>query len=342
MVNNSAYRKMIELIFNLPEQLTIGMELGAHFQLFPGTGIDNVVISAMGGSAIGGDVVRMVLSQEINLPVTVQRDYHLPFGVSSRTLCVVSSYSGNTEETLTAYAAAKAKGAKLISITSGGKLAEKARRDGVPLLIIPGGMPPRCAIGLLSVPLLVILNRLGICRSFEPDIAETSRLLKKNLPGWGRGAKKMSRKINNRFCIIYSTSRALDVVAYRWQCQLNENAKILAHWGTLPEQSHNELMGYGAPEFLNGKIVLVVLTDQTSHNRTILRLHQLVKLIDRTLAEKMILKTAGHSLLARLFSLIVRGDLISVELARLRGVDPMVIPRIERLKRALSSLRRGS
>jgi glucose/mannose-6-phosphate isomerase len=332
---------MIDLIFSQPEQLATGQELGIGCRLFRVRTIENVVVSAMGGSAIGGDVTRTILGQEINLPVVVQRDYHLPVGVTNRTMLVAISYSGNTEETLTAYDEAKKKTAKIIAITSGGKLAEKARQDGVPLLVIPGGMPPRCALGLVTVPLLVVLNRLGVCRSYVPDIQETARLLEKNLSGWHRWAKMASRRFAERFFIIYSTSRLLDVAAYRWQCQLNENAKMLAHWGALPEQSHNELMGYGAPKYLNRKVALFAFIDRTTHYRTVLRLQQMLRLIGDVLAAKLILETAGRTALARLFSIIVRGDLLSVELARERGVDPMVIPKIDRLKQTLAGKGRG-
>jgi glucose/mannose-6-phosphate isomerase len=332
---------MTALIFSLPEQLATGQALAARCRLFPGGAIDRVVVSAMGGSAIGGDVARILLEQEANVPVVVQRDYLLPPWVTAQTLVVAISYSGNTEETLTAYAAAKRKRAKIITITSGGKLAEKARQDGVPLLIIPGGLPPRCALGLVSIPLLVILNRLGVCRSYEPDIRETVRLLQKNLPGWSRWARRVSRNLSGCFFIVYSTSRLLDMAAYRWQCQLNENAKMLAHWGTLPEQSHNELMGYGAPAELNQKIALVALIDRTTHPRTILRLKQMIWLIDDVLSEKLVLTAAGRTALARLFSIIVRGDLLSVELARQRGVDPMVIPKIDLLKQTLARRKEG-
>lgn len=328
---------MIELIFNLPEQLAAGQAIGTVGALFPRTVIDNVVVAGMGGSAIGAELVRILLEAEGEKRITVVRDYSFAGEVTARTLVLAISYSGNTEETLTIYQAARKQKAKIISITSGGRLAEISRRDGVPLVTIPEGMPPRCAIGLICGSLLMLFHRLGLCRSFESDIKETARLIEHNLPGWQRWARRITQRMTNRFIIVYSTCRLLDVAAYRWQCQLNENSKLLAHWGILPEQSHNELMGYGAPDFLNRQMVLIALTDRSTHPRTIIRLEEMLRLVNQTLADRLILSARGRSLMARLFSHIVRGDLFSVELARHRGVDPMVIPKIDRLKEVLVS-----
>ncbi len=339
VVNNTGYQRMKELISGLPEQLNTAWEIASGVPFSSKSAIDQVIVGAMGGSAMGADIVRSILEAEGERWLTVVRDYSLPAGISDQTLVLAISYSGNTEETIAVYDAAVKQQAKVVVITSGGKLAEKARQDGVPLILIPGGMPPRCAIGLMSVAILVVLNRLGCCRSFLSDIRETGRLVRMNLPVWHRWAVRLSRKIVDRFIIVYSTSRLLDTAAYRLQCQLNENAKMLAHWGTLPEASHNEIMGFGAPVFLDGKVAVIALVDPTSHLRTLVRLGQMLKLIQGTIAENVRLESAGRSGCARLFSQVVRGDLLSIELARRRNVDPMVIPKIDRLKLVLTQKR---
>jgi len=346
---------MMNLIFGLPDQFDqrekIGWTISGRANLpvcFPDANArlkpcptENIVIAGMGGSAISGDVIRTLFWDEGALPVLVWRDYLLPRAVTAHTLFIAISYSGNTEETLCAYSQAKRKGSQIIVITSGGKLSELAKRDGFALLTIPKGMPPRAAIGFLTVAMLTALNRLGLCRSYEQDIRETARLLRRRMGFYRQRAQGISRVLAGRLPLVYSTSRLLDVGAYRWQCQLNENAKIMCHIGQLPEQNHNEIMGLGAPEFLARQAVIIALVDRRTHPRTRLRLRTTLKLIKDAYAKAVVIQSEGRSALARLFSVMVIGDFVSVVLAKTRGVDPMVIPKIDELKQMLAQIRRG-
>ncbi len=326
---------MRQMVFGFPEQLlrawTIGMQ--CHFNFKRKAGFDNVVIAGMGGSAIGGDVVRTVLGEETTLPVLVWRDYQLPPGVNRKTLVFVSSCSGNTEEALSAYEETKRCSGQVVVITSGGKLAAMAQGDRIPLVLVPGGMPPRASIGFMSVPMLAVLYHLGLCRSYEADVHEASRLIERRRQYWWREAKRSARFLFNRWPIIYSLSRLLDVAAYRWQCQFNENAKVLAHWGCLPEASHNEIMGFGSAA--TPAPVLFGLVDRSTHPRTILRWRQMLKLIRGAYTRARLVRSEGRLPLARLLGIIVVGDLISVALAEQRGVDPIAILKIEQLKHDL-------
>lgn len=335
-MNRVKDKTMLKLIYQLPEQLDRAVVLGKECPLLKKNEVENVVIAGMGGSAIGGDIVRAVVNEERVLSVTVWRDYRLPSTVGEKTILVLISYSGNTEETLTAYEDGRRRRAQIFVVTSGGKMAAMAKGDHFPLLLVPTGMPPRAAIGYMSIPILILLSRLKLCRDYTPDVVETRRLLRRGMGGWRRGAAFLSRLILNRLPIVYSTARLLDVVAYRWQCQLNENAKMLCHSGQLPEQSHNEIMGFGAPEFLGRKLYPIVLVDKNSHSRTLLRLKEMRRLVGKEWAGMRIVKTSGSSPLARIFSAVVMGDLLSVALARRRGVDPMGIPGIDELKQALA------
>ncbi len=335
------YEEMLSLIYRLPEQLRDAWVIGCQCPVGKMRVVRNIVATGMGGSAIGGDLVRTVLLAETAVPVLVWRDYQLPGGVDKNTVVFASSYSGNTEETIAVYREARKRGAQIFVLTSGGKLAEMAQRDGVSLIIVPGGIPPRAAIGFMSVPILAVLNRLGLLRSYEQDIEETVSLLQARIDSWRRQAAVLSRLLFERIAIIYSTSRVLDWVAYRWQCQLNENAKVIAHSGCLPEQSHNEIMGFGAPAFINNKIFIIGLGDErTTHERTEIRFQNMLALIRGHIAGVRIFTTEGKSLLAKMFSLSVLGDLISVMLAKRRGVDPVSIPRIDELKLSLEKGKR--
>ncbi|MGQ9708659.1 MAG: SIS domain-containing protein, partial [bacterium] len=163
-MNSPGYQRMLELIFNIPEQFEQAEKIGWGCRIKNLQEVKNIVVVGVGGSAITGDVIRTIFLQESSLPVLVWRDYYLPAAVTKRTLLFVISYSGNTEETLTAYQEAKRRGSQIVVITSGGKLAERARSDGFEILVVPAGMPPRSALGLLTISMLTALNRLGLCR----------------------------------------------------------------------------------------------------------------------------------------------------------------------------------
>lgn len=338
-MNSAGYNKMIRLIFGLPQQLELGKKIGAECPIPNRRKFEGVVIAGMGGSAIGGDIVRTLMLQECFMPVIVWRDYQLPPVISKRTLFFAISYSGNTEETLSAYNEAKRREWEVVALTSGGRLAEKARRDGFPVMLVPAGMPPRAAIGFLTIPVLVVLSRLGIYHQCEKDIKETARLLSRQMDEWHKKAVEMSRVLDGHLPIVYSTSRLLDVAAYRWQCQLNENAKVMCHIGQLPEQTHNEIMGLDAPGFFSRKGVLIGLIDRTTSPRTVFRFRATLKLCKEAFSRFVLVNSEGRSDLTRLFSVMVMGDLVSVALAKRRGVDPMAIPKIDKLKSILARYR---
>jgi len=336
VVNSSGYYKMLKLIYSLPKQFELGLEFGSECPLLEKGDFFNVVIAGMGGSAIGGDIVRTLLLEKSQFPVIVWRDYRLPPAVSSRSLFFAVSYSGNTEETLAAYNEAQRRKSYCIAITTGGKLAQRAKGDGTPLIELPAGMPPRAAIGFLTIPILMILKRFGLYPDCQNEVKETSSLLDQQLPSWRKKALRLSRLLLGKLPVIYSTSRLLDVAAYRWQCQLNENAKVMCHIGQLPEQSHNEIMGLGSPGFLTQKGVLIGLFDRTTHPRTAFRLRSTLKLCKSAFSDAVLIKSQGRSELTRLFSVMVMGDLVSVALAKRREVDPIAIPRINNLKLILA------
>ncbi|MEO0005374.1 MAG: bifunctional phosphoglucose/phosphomannose isomerase [candidate division WOR-3 bacterium] len=338
-MNSSGYNKMLNLIFSLPEQFELGLNIGFECGLIKPKVIENVVIAGMGGSAIGGDIVRTLSLQTGSLPVIVWRDYRLPQAVSPRTLFFAVSYSGNTEETLAAYREAKRCKSQVIAISSGGRLAQMAKHDGLPLLSVPTGMPPRAAIGLLTIPILVVLSRFGLYPDCKKGIRDTARLLGRRLHNWHKRAQRISRLLDGNLPIVYSTSRLLDVAAYRWQCQLNENAKVMCHIGQLPEQNHNEIMALSSPRFLAQKGVLIGLFDRTTHPRTIFRFRATLNLCKDAFSRFIFVNSEGRSALARLFSVMIIGDLVSVALAKRRGVDPMAIPKIDELKSMLASYR---
>lgn len=304
-----------------------------------------IVFSGLGGSAIGGDLVKSYLYFESKLPILVFREYNLPAFLDEDTLVFISSYSGNTEETLSAYQEAKARGAHLVCISSDGKLKENCLNDGFSFIEIPAGFPPRCALGYLSIIPLVILERLGIVSSKEEDIKEVISILKdlKNNclnPQIGQKeniAKYIAKKIFNKFVFIYSTSINFDVAATRLRAELNENAKSLATSHLFPEMNHNEIEGFKNPAKLFKNFIVLLFNDKGIHPRVKKRMEITKEILKKEGLLCIEISSWGESLLSRIFSLIYIGDFISFYLSILYGIDPTPVDRITYLKKRLIS-----
>ncbi|MDD3024618.1 MAG: bifunctional phosphoglucose/phosphomannose isomerase, partial [Syntrophomonadaceae bacterium] len=260
--------KMMEYLYQLPAQFDYSLKMNfdiveSYKQVF-----ENVVISGLGGSAIGGDILRTFALSKASLPVVVNRDYDCPAFVSPKTLVLVVSYSGNTEETISSYKQARAQGAAIICISSGGKLESMAREDGCALLKIPGGMVPRAATGLLFAPAALILENLGIISGVKADIEESIKVLENMrqslIPDNGiadNPAKQIAAKMKGTIPVIWGTAGFSEVAALRWKAQINENAKSPAYYNTFPELNHNEIVGFEAPEDLLSRITVIILQD---------------------------------------------------------------------------------
>jgi glucose/mannose-6-phosphate isomerase len=280
----------------------------------------------------------------MKLPVFVNRNYTLPEFVSSKTLLVASSYSGNTEETLSAYREAKRKKAKIVALTSGGTLQTLAKKDGIPCVTIPSGLPPRCALGYAFFLPLVLLQRLGIGKNQSREIKETVRLIR-NLRDkkLGKGivtarntAKRIARNVYGKFPVIYGAQDHIDSVVTRWRGQLGENSKTLSSSHVLPEMNHNEIVGWKNPHSLLMKCIVIILRDKGDHPRIKRRTDITKRIIEQSGVKTIELYSIGKSLLARMFSLIYIGDYMSFYLAILNREDPTPVDRISYLKKLLA------
>jgi glucose/mannose-6-phosphate isomerase len=331
------YAAMLHLVLGLPAQLTAALEAATRVVPLRMKRPSTVVVAGMGGSAIGGDVARCILQETAPVPIVVCRDYRLPGYCGQDTLLFAVSYSGNTEETLAAYANGVRRSCRTMCVTSGGALLRETERRGHPVCRVPAGLPPRAAIGYLTLPLLVSLGRLGFCRNVASDVRSTVKLLVRRRRAMQVRSRRLAGLLLNRLPVVYSTSRLLDVAADRWRCQLNENAKVLCHTSVLPEHNHNEIVGMGSPVPVARSTAIVTLRDRETHRRTRLRYRLLLDIVRGTYGRAVEIASDGRSRLERLFSLIMLGDLVSVELARLRRVDPMGVERIDELKRRLAA-----
>ena len=264
---------MLSLIGFFPQQAREASLIGSKFKL-PDRykrKYTNIVCAGLGGSAIGADIMRSYTAGEAQIPISVLRNYTLPNFVGKASLVIVSSYSGNTEETLSAYRDARNRGAKIIAITSGGQILKMAKADGNACVIIPSGLPPRCALGLSFFPLLAIMSKIGVIKDKTKDVDETIKVLKdlnaKSIGAEVAEAKNLAKRIafnlHEKYAIIYSGQDHIDCVATRWRGQIAENSKALSSSHVFPEMNHNEIVGWDNPKKLIKKFVAVILRDKS-------------------------------------------------------------------------------
>ncbi|OGC77721.1 MAG: bifunctional phosphoglucose/phosphomannose isomerase [candidate division Zixibacteria bacterium RBG_16_40_9] len=340
-------KHMHQLLVSFPSQLDRSITLTHSFPLpnWKNFKFGNLVLAGMGGSAIGGDLVRSYLSYQLKIPFQICRHYLLPNFVTKNSSVLVSSYSGNTEETLSAYALARKRKAKIIAITSGGKLFQLAKKDKVPVLLIPGGLPPRAALGYSFGPWLILLSRLGLIKNQTALLKETVSFLAKQMVKYEKStttsknqAKRLAERLYQKIPIIYSGCDCFDAVATRWKQQICENAKNLAFVNFFPEFNHNELVGWQNKENSKHEFVVLFLKDKDDHKRVKARMEIVKGIIKKQKIEVIEIESQGKSLLSRMFYLIQLGDWTSFYLAMLNGVDPTPIKVIDYLKYQLERI----
>ena len=296
-----------------------------------------LVICGMGGSAIGADLATAAIGLRATAPITTIRGYDLPEWVGADTLVVCASYSGNTEETLHCFERAGAAGAPRIAVTTGGKLAEAARAAGdVPVIGVPSGMQPRAAVVYMTVAALQCAELAGAAPSLRGEIEEAAQLAAELSKQWGPDVeesqpKAIAHAIEGRIPVVYG-GRTTTAAARRWRAQLNENSKLPAFFGDLPEAHHNEVVGWHhAGDALFG----IVLETAGEHERMVRRFDVTADVMEAAGFEALRVEGRGVSPTAQVMSLVLLGDLVSVYLAVLRGIDPTPVEEIEGLKKRL-------
>jgi len=337
---------MLELIESFPDQCQDAKCIGDEFELPKAfkRSYKNIVCTGLGGSAIGADLARSYITEDAQIPILVNRDYTLANFVNEDTLVVASSYSGNTEETLSAYHEALSRGSNIIAITSGGKLGKAAKEDGFPCLAIPEGFPPRCALGYSFFPLLAVLSKIGIIRDQAgsiDDAIHNLRKLKDSRIGYkvqhkDNPAKIIAAEIFGKLPVIYASHNHIDAVVTRWRGQLAENSKTLSSGHLFPEMNHNEIVGWENPKDALKECVAVILRDAGDHPRISRRMDLTKNLLKKNKVKVLEVSSSGHELLARIFSLVYIGDFVSFYLAILNGIDPTPVEKITYLKKELA------
>ena len=314
---------MLKVIEGFPHQCRTALELPKGMSV--SGKINKIVVAGMGGSAVGGDLLRIYMRNS-KIPVFVVRDYKVPNFVDENTLVFAVSYSGNTEETLSAFEDAVRKKAKIVAVTSGGELAVRAKKA----IKIPSGMQPRAALGYTFFPVLGVLANSNIIDVKTSEINEMLDVLGKTSEFKNAG-EALAKKIGNRMPIVYA-SELIGAVAYRWKTQFNENSKIAAAWHTFSEMNHNEIAGYQT--MTKDKFISIFIRDKEDNERIKKRM-ELTKEIISTKVDVEEVFTKGEYFLTRIFSAIHYGDFASYYLALQNKINPTPVAVIENLKKRL-------
>ncbi|UCG12735.1 MAG: bifunctional phosphoglucose/phosphomannose isomerase [Deltaproteobacteria bacterium] len=346
--NISNYRQfdklgMLDHLHAFPEQCQKAWEKVQRFELpHLHTRISNVVILGMGGSAIGGDFVRRLAMTEANASAWVHRDYGLPAFVDENTLVIASSYSGNTEETLSAFTKSLGTRSKKLAITSGGKLKELAQKEGIPVFIIDYQAPPRAAFPHSFVPLVGIFQKLGLLGDKSADMQEAVDVLKRLSgelieanPLTSNPAKQLASKLHGRVAVIYG-AEMLSEVARRWKGEFNENSKTWAFFESFPELNHNTVVGYEFPPEAKERILVLMLRSSSLHPRNQLRYDVTSTLLAKAGIAHEFVEARGKNTLAQMLSLVLLGDYASFYLSMLNEVDPTSTDAINLVKQFLA------
>ena len=298
-----------------------------------------LIVAGMGGSSVGGRLAAGALGSWLRRPLALAMGYDIPSWIGCETLVLCSSYSGATEETLATYDAAKEAGAPRIVATTGGPLAERARADGVAVVPLPGGFQPRAAVGYSLVTALEAAALCGAAPSLRGEIEGAAALAGELAREWGPDgaddgeAKRLARSLLRTFPVITGSGLTASV-AYRWKCQINENAEVPAFASKLPEHDHNEIVGWAGAE---RRLSAVFLEDPQADERVTRRVDVTADIAAAGAAIVERVSARGGTRLERLVSLVLLGDLVSLYMAVLRGVDPVHVHAIDVLKERLAA-----
>lgn len=304
-------------------------------QFSPSEPIQNVVLAGMGGSALPGVIIGSW--PQLNVPFEIARNYDIPGYVGKNTLFISSSYSGNTEETLEALANAEKKGAQIVVIAAGGKLADIATQKGYPLFAIPSGIQPRMATFYFLNAFVHILSPLGLTVMDTQELAEASEWLKAELaqfapdvPTAQNQAKQIAQELMGKTVIMYG-GPLLFPAANKWKICMNENAKNTAWCNQYPEFNHNEFIGWSSHP-VDKPFAVVEIRSELEHPRVQKRFEVSERLLSGKRPAPIVVQPKGDTTLKQLLWTIAMGDFVSVYLAILNGVNPTPVDLVEKLK----------
>lgn len=324
---------MLDDILAIPDHLRDALWRVESARLEPGDAA-GLMVCGMGGSAIGGDLAAAALGNRLTRPLFTVRGYELPSWATPDWTVLCSSYSGNTEETLACFAAAEALGARRIVVSTGGTLVEGAREAGLPVVGLPGILQPRAAVAYMLTVVAEVAALAGVAPRIHTEIDAAAAFLEEQSDDLRARATEIASQLNGTLAVVTGADLTAPV-ARRWKAQINENAKLPAACSELPEANHNELCGWGGASATGARLSTVLLEDSDQHPRERRRFELTAETIAAGGAEVVRVEAVGETRVARLLWATMLGDLVSVEMAEARGVDPLPVEAIEGFKAAL-------
>jgi glucose/mannose-6-phosphate isomerase len=326
---------MIKFVSKFTQQLEEALEIGKNASLTKsGKTLENVIICGLGGSGIGGKIASQIIEDECNIPVIIHNTYSLPKFVNENTLVIISSYSGNTEETVSALKEAITRNSEIACVSSGGKITDIVKKNNLNIINVPGGNPPRAMLTYSLTQLFFILNNYSLIHSgFDNELINSISLLNSEIENIKFEAKKATERIKNKTILIY-TDDSFGGVGTRFKQQLNENSKVLAFNHVIPEMNHNELLGWTGGD---DSFAAIFLRNISDNERNQFRMEICKEIISGKTKNVVEIFSKGNSTIENTFYLILMTDWISVYLADEYGVDAIEIRVIDRLKNELSN-----
>ena len=326
----------LSVAYEQPKQLDLQVELDIDMK----NKISNVVVAGMGGSALAAGIAQNWWSEKLTVPLEVVRDYKLPGYVDSSTLVVCSSYSGNTEETRSAFADAKAKHANIVVIASGGELESLAGEAGVPFIQIPRGFQPRMAVWFGVKALSELFEHLHLIEGATSELRDAQPLLFSAAKEWAKDtpteknyAKQIAEQLMGKTPWVYAGPQ-LSSAAYKWKIDLNENAKNVANWNCFPEFNHNEFIGWTSHP-VEKPFAVVELISNLDHPQIEKRFEVTNDLLSGRMPAPELVEVKGQTQIEQILWACLLGDFVSIYLGILNGVNPVRVDAIEKLKGAL-------
>ena len=333
---------MFNAIWKFPENIEDALMIGENINLQNKyIDIQNIIIAGMGGSAIGGDVVSTLEKNCIKIPIKVVRGYSCPNWVNQNTLVICSSYSGNTEETLSILDDALERKAQICGITAGGELSDRLKNLEKDFILIPAGLQPRAALAYSFIPIIKILQKCGVISpSLDQWIQSSISQLKKVRELYSKDQKnnpvfQLALKIKNRIPVIYADSSSMGIAGLRLKGQLAENSKILSWNNELPELNHNEIVGWENNADLLQRMFVIWLIDKSDHKRVQCRQKISKMILDEIYIDQISILVSGNSFQSRFLHMIHYGDWLSYWCAILYRTNPSPVHKIARLKHEL-------
>ena len=319
--------------FSMPVEVKIGPKTTVRY-----VSPENVVIAGLGGSAIGGDLVRRWQYQKLRVPLEVCRGYELPGYVDHRSLVLVVSYSGETEETLSCFVEAARRGAMIVGVASMGRLIRFCSRLGYPLMRVPAGYPPRSALPFILAAIITILDKSGLLKDYQDEVKDAVKVLEKIRDETRRVvspdsnlAKSLAVQLRGSTPVIYA-DRVFGEVALRWKDQFNENRKIHARAEVFPELNHNEMVGWEGTTHIHRRSTVVLLRDSDEGEPTKARIDFTRDVLKSKFIRIHELYPEGKTLLSKILYFVYLGDMISLYSAMDAAIDPFETVIINKIK----------